>query len=288
MSTTARVEVTPSRRATTEIRVVEQGAVPDDVDAVAVPVAVGGPVPAELALDLETLAQAGFTPRLGASLAIPRGAGPALVAMGARWKAVFSEKTPKAARASKATGHSAAARTTDSCLNRCRCWSVVRRRHCSISLPRVSAYASSARTTTSVPAMSSNDRRGPGAHLRADGVQAREQGRRHRALPAARPTLGLTRRDWTRFTRPESSDTGVVRRTVAGAGSRRRPSPEGGQAMLGLRRARRATPMRMKTIPSPMAIAAMPKLTTLVNRLARRKLPFMTVARTGSSRSSSA
>jgi hypothetical protein len=35
-------------------------------------------------------------------------------------------------------------------------------------------------------------------------------------------------------------------------------------------------------------MAAMPKLTTLVNRLARRKLPFMTVARTGSSRSSSA
>jgi hypothetical protein len=37
-----------------------------------------------------------------------------------------------------------------------------------------------------------------------------------------------------------------------------------------------------------MAIAATPKLTTLVNRLARRKLPFITVARTGSSRSSSA
>jgi leucyl aminopeptidase len=52
------------------------------VEAVGVPVPLGGPVPAELRTDLAALARAGFVPTVGAVLAEPWSGGPALVAVG--------------------------------------------------------------------------------------------------------------------------------------------------------------------------------------------------------------
>jgi leucyl aminopeptidase len=55
----------------------------DDVEAIGYTVFAEGEVAAELGLDREALARAGFDPKIGSALVIPRAAGPDLVALGA-------------------------------------------------------------------------------------------------------------------------------------------------------------------------------------------------------------
>ena len=72
----------PSRSREVGLIVVPDGAA-IEADAVAVPVAVGREVPAELGVGLADLARAGFTPRVGSALAFPSTTAPVLVAVGA-------------------------------------------------------------------------------------------------------------------------------------------------------------------------------------------------------------
>ena len=71
----------PSRSGSIAIEVVSEPAT-IAADALAVPVAADQPVPEVLGLDFDSLARAGFTPRLGSAMAFPTAASPVLVAVG--------------------------------------------------------------------------------------------------------------------------------------------------------------------------------------------------------------
>ncbi len=78
MATTPVERLVPSWFAPVEVR---SGA-PGDAEAVGMPVRSGGPVPDEVGADLAALERGGFSPAVGAVLAVPHDEGPATVALG--------------------------------------------------------------------------------------------------------------------------------------------------------------------------------------------------------------
>ena len=72
----------PSLHATPQVHVVDLDDPLEGVDALSVSVTAGGEVPAELGVDLDGLARAGFRPVVGSALAFPRSGTPVLVAVG--------------------------------------------------------------------------------------------------------------------------------------------------------------------------------------------------------------
>ena len=79
---TSGIDPIPSRGRQVAVSVIEAGQQPD-ADALAVPVIADQPVPDALGLDLDALARAGFTPKVGSALAFPSATSPVLVAVGA-------------------------------------------------------------------------------------------------------------------------------------------------------------------------------------------------------------
>src|SRR5262245_7093358 len=70
LDTSSRVEVSVARSPAT------------GVTAVGVPITTTGPIPSDLGLDRQGLTGAGFTGKVGSTLALPRGDGPMIVAVG--------------------------------------------------------------------------------------------------------------------------------------------------------------------------------------------------------------
>ncbi|MBK8445643.1 MAG: leucyl aminopeptidase [Micropruina sp.] len=79
---TSGIDPIPSRSRQVTVSVIEADQDPV-ADALAVPVIADQPVPSVLGLDLEALARAGFTPKVGTALAFPSATSPVLVAVGA-------------------------------------------------------------------------------------------------------------------------------------------------------------------------------------------------------------